>query len=72
MNATLSIGSQPRYELRFESLFHSGRARSFPCDANGEVLLDGLSESARCSYADTEAAVGREYATPAVQVADLH
>ena len=27
-----------RYELRFQSLFHSGRALSFPCDRQGEEI----------------------------------
>ena len=25
------------YEIRFQSLFHEGRALSFPCDAQGRV-----------------------------------
>jgi len=34
------------YELRFESLFQTGRALAFPCDAGGGVRLDALSEKA--------------------------
>lgn len=56
-----------RYVLRFESLFHSGRALSFPCDALGHVLLDELSEQARKNYLYARAVVGHEYATPVVQ-----
>jgi hypothetical protein len=55
-----------RYELRFESLFDSGRGLSFPCDAGGSVALDSLSERARNNYIYARAVVGREYATPCV------
>ena len=36
--------AQARYELRFESLFNTGRAYAFPCDRTGHVDLDSLSE----------------------------
>lgn len=61
-----------RYEIRFQSLYQSGRGLSFPCDVHGRVPLDALSERARSSYCYARAMVGREYATPAVQLADLH
>lgn len=61
-----------RYELRFQSLFHSGRGRSFPCDAEGAVLWEALSDRARQSLADAEAGVGREFALPAVLVTEPH
>jgi hypothetical protein len=35
------------FQLRFTSLFHTGRALAFPCDAAGEVVLDSLSDRAR-------------------------
>lgn len=54
------------YQLRFESLFHSGRALAFPCDDHGQVQLDALSERARDNYLYARAVVGREYATPTV------
>ncbi len=54
------------YELRFQSLFHAGRAFSFPCDARGRVLLDAMSERARLACQKAHALVGREYAMPAV------
>lgn len=56
----------PDYELRFESLFQAGRALAFPCDAQGGVRLDALSERARQNYLFARAVVGREYATPIV------
>ncbi len=54
------------YELRFESLFQAGRALAFPCDAQGGVSLDALSDRARQNYLFARAVVGREYATPIV------
>ncbi|ACB34401.1 conserved hypothetical protein [Leptothrix cholodnii SP-6] len=61
-----------RYEIRFQSLFHSGRGLSFPCDAHGRVRVDELSDRARHNFHQAQAMVGREYATPAVQLAELH
>lgn len=58
------------FEIRFQSLFHSGRALSFPCDAEGRVRVDALSERARRALHHAQALVGREYATPAVLPAD--
>lgn len=55
------------YELRFDSLFHAGRALAFPCDAQGSVQLDALSERARQNYLFARAVVGREFATPVVK-----
>ncbi|MFG6429368.1 hypothetical protein [Roseateles sp. LYH14W] len=54
------------FELRFESLFQSGRALAFPCDAQGDVSLDALSDRARQNYLFARAVVGRDYATPIV------
>ena len=34
-------GSLARYELRFQSLFHSGRGLTFPCDHLGQVHAVG-------------------------------
>ncbi len=61
-----------RYELRFQSLFHEGRALTFPCDATGRVQIDTLSERARQNYLYARAVVGREYAVPAVRPSDIH
>ena len=54
------------YEIRFQSLFSEGRALCFPCDEQGHVPLDQLSERARDNYLYARA-VGREYAYPPVQ-----
>jgi len=69
---TLIASSSARYELRFQSLFHEGRALAFPCDARGQVHLDSLSDSARNNYLYARAVVGREYAAPAIQLSDMH
>ena len=57
----------PGYEIRFQSLFDAGRALSFPCDAQGRVQMDDLSERARNNYLYARAVIGREFAAPAVQ-----
>jgi hypothetical protein len=59
--------SLARYELRFQSLFHTGRALAFPCDRQGEVQWDAMTDGARASFLRAQGSVGREYATPAVQ-----
>jgi hypothetical protein len=63
---------QCQFQLRFQSLFNGGRGYAFPCDAQGHVDLDGLSESARNSYLYARAMVGRELSVPAVERAPVH
>jgi hypothetical protein len=63
---TASMPLCSSYELRFQSLFHDGRALSFPCDAQGHVDMDALSDRARHNYLYARTVVGREFATPAV------
>ena len=38
------------YEIRFQSLYQEGRALCFPCDEDGQVEIDRLSERARDNY----------------------
>lgn len=64
--------SLARYELRFQSLFHAGRALAFPCDPHGQVQWDAMTEGARANFLRAQGSVGREYASPAVQLSDLH
>lgn len=68
MNPVIEIPAavQAAFELRFQSLFHQGRAMAFPCDEGGHVDLDALSETARENYFYARAVIGREYAVPAV------
>lgn len=55
------------HELRFSSLFHSGRGVVVPCDASGRVDLDVLPERMRIAYLGARAMIGREYAYPVVE-----
>lgn len=64
--------SSARYELRFQSLFHSGRALAFPCDPQGEVHWDAMTDGARANFLRARNGVGREFASPAIQLSDLH
>ncbi len=64
--------STTHYELRFQSLFNSGRGFSFPCDSQGQVDVDALGERARASYLQARDAVGHELAVPAVQLSAFH
>lgn len=59
-----------QFELRFQSLFHTGKALAFPCNARGDVQLDALSAKALENYLFARAVVGREYAAPLVQACD--
>jgi len=70
MPASLALASQPvqaSHELLFESLFQAGRGLAFPCDAHGNVDLDGLSERGRENYFFARAVVGFEYHFPCVR-----
>ncbi len=60
------------FELRFTSLFQEGRGYSFPCDAQGRVDLDSLSERARANYFFARSVIGRDVAVPAVRPAAVH
>lgn len=64
--------SSSQFQLRFRSLFNSGRGYAFPCDPKGQVDLDGLSDRARNNYLFARAMVGRELAVPDLVPAGLH
>jgi hypothetical protein len=66
MNAT-TLTALTHFELRFQSLFDSGRGYSFPCDFEGHVDLDQLSDRVRNNYLYARALVGRDLAVPAVR-----
>ena len=61
-----------QFQLRFRSLFNSGCGFAFPCDQQGLVDLDHLSENARNNYLYARAMVGRELEVPAVEHSALH
>jgi hypothetical protein len=60
------------FQLRFRSLFREGRGYSFPCDAQGKVDMDQLSERARLNYFFARALVGRDLHVPEVVRGGLH
>ena len=53
-----------QFQLRYVSLFDSGRGFSFPCDAQGHVDHDGLNDRSRDNYLYARALVGRDYQVP--------
>jgi len=56
----------PTFQVRFVSLYSQGRALAFPCDAQGHVDMDALTEHARDNYLIARAMVGRDYSAPCV------
>jgi hypothetical protein len=58
-----------RFELRFRALFNPGRGYAFPCDAQGRVDLDTMSEAARNRYYYARALVGAEFHYPVQAIA---
>jgi hypothetical protein len=64
--STLEL-EQPGYELRFESLVDPQRACVFPCDARGQVDMDGLGEQALRRYLYARAVVRKEFRWPLVR-----
>lgn len=55
---------EPHYELCFADLFNAGHSFAFPCDAEGNVDIDRLSERARANYFYARTAIGREFFSP--------
>jgi hypothetical protein len=53
------------HEITYQALFR-GPSLCFPCDEQGQVPLDSLSESARENYLYARAVVGVEYAYPSI------
>ncbi|GAB3762100.1 hypothetical protein GCM10028796_13260 [Ramlibacter monticola] len=56
-----------KFQLCFRNLYNSGRGFAFPCDSEGRVDLDHLSERARSNYFYARAMIGRELAHPAIE-----
>lgn len=63
--STAAVAPSPRW-LTFPSLFAEVRALSFPCDAQGRVDLERLSERARVNLLRAWDAVGRDYLHPTI------
>ncbi|MBC8055528.1 MAG: hypothetical protein H7Y61_02990 [Rhizobiales bacterium] len=62
----LTAIGEVRFELRYRGWFDPGRGFTFPCDPQGCVELDRLSERARANYLFARATVGLDLATPVV------
>src|SRR5436190_20013945 len=56
----------PKFELRFRSLFRPGAGYAFPCDVDGHVDLDALTEAGRNHYFFARTVVGSELTMPTV------
>jgi hypothetical protein len=61
---------ETRFELRFTSLFNHGRGYAFPCDSQGHVEINDLSERSRCNYFYARTVKGREFSAPIVTVVE--
>ena len=70
MNTSSSV-TTTGWELRFESLYSGQRGYAFPCDAQGQVDMDHLSERALQNYLYARAMMGREVAWPSVRPSSL-
>lgn len=66
MTGSIFVAMNCAFELRFRSLCVPGEVMSFPCDAQGRVPLDELSERERENYLYARAVMGREYEVPSI------
>jgi hypothetical protein len=66
MGQAASMPFEPQFEIRFGSLLRRGYALVFPCDREGHVDLDDLSERTKADYLFARAMIGREFSRPAV------
>ena len=64
MAQTASMPDAPKFEVHFHALFRRDFELVFPCDRDGHVDLDALSDRARANYLFARATVGREYSMP--------
>jgi len=60
------------YEIHYDPIDIRGKPLVFPCDSEGHVPLDDLSETARVEYLYARAVVGIEYDRPAVLPCECH
>jgi len=60
-------GRYDTHLLRFRSLFNEGRGLVFPCDGEGRVDMNALTDQALGNYLYARAVIGREFATPRVE-----
>ena len=67
MDHSNTKGKKVSFVLRFQALQQQGRSYAFPCDEQGRVDLDALSEAAREAYLYARVVIGHEFAAPAVR-----
>ena len=60
-----------RYQLRYQSLKWQEKVLAFPCDAQGRVEMNNLSDMARNDYLYARAVVDFEFARPTVVQSDV-
>jgi hypothetical protein len=60
-----------QYEICYAPLDGNGPELS-PCDSEGHVPIDSLSDRTRNNYFYARTVIGREYAAPAVLRCDMH
>ena len=67
MTAAASISVDTcRFQVRFSCSCLQGRAVTFPCDSQGEVDLDRLSEARRQDYLFARIMIRREHVRPEI------
>jgi len=67
MNSEPLSLERTHFALRFQSLFSAGHDYAFPCDAQGQVNMDRLSDKALANYLFVRGAVGHEFLGPLVE-----
>jgi hypothetical protein len=58
--------SETPFVLHFRSLYHAGRDFAFPCDGQGNVDLNEMTDRIRNNYLYARAMIGRELSWPSV------
>jgi len=66
-SANAASQQERRYELCFRSFADPSFTFAFPCDADGRVDLDALSDEARHDYLYARTVIGRVFRPPAVR-----
>jgi hypothetical protein len=67
LNSNAPAPEGAHYELRFQPFVDDGRVYAFPCDLEGHVDIDALSDADRLDYLYARVLVGREFGVPDVQ-----
>ena len=69
MNAQSAASpSAAGFRLHFRPLPPASRDYAVPCDAQGQVDLDALTDQARLDYFFARTVIGRQFAMPALEL----